>query len=514
MNRTADPSAALSLSTRRKLLKDFAAYAAFALKIRSKDGALKPLVLNEAQRALHIAAERQRRETGRVRLIIVKGRQQGCSTYVQGRFYWRLTHGKHLRGFILTHCADSTAHLFEMAARFHAYCPRLLKPRTGRANARELSFALIDSALSVGTAGAAAVGRGATLQLFHGSEVAFWPNAAEHMAGALQAVPETRGSEIFLESTAQGEGGAFHDLWRRAVLGASEFRPVFLPWFRHGEYAAPAPPDFTADGDERELTTRYRLNDSQLHWRRLKIAQLGGLALFQREYPCTPEEAFASSGADSVMTPEIVRAAVNRVNPGAEPPAPMIWGLDVARFGDDRSALAKRRGKVLLEPVAAWRGLDTMQLAGLVKSMYDLAPPPEKPTAIWVDAIGLGAGVADRLRELGLPARDVNVAESAAQSDRYRRRRDELWFTARAWLAEPDTRLPEDSALVEELLSPRFSYDSNGHIQVESKEAMAKRGALAGASPDLADAFLLTFAGGLETADWGRALPRERPGLV
>lgn len=515
MNPTEPAKIALSFETRRRLRKDFAAYAAFALMIRTKEGALRPLALNAAQRALHEAAEKQRRETGRVRLIIVKGRQQGCSTYVQGRFYWRLTHAKHQRGFILTHCADSTAHLFEMAARFHACCPKEMRPRTGRANARELSFALIDSALNVGTAGASAVGRGATMQLFHGSEVAFWPNAAEHMAGALQAVPDSPGSEVFLESTAQGEGGAFHDLWRRAVAQDGPFRAVFIPWFWQREYAVPPPRDFAASEEERELASRYTLTNAQLHWRREKIAQLGGLPLFQREYPFTPEEAFASSGEGSVIPPETLRAAVNRAaaGDGGSGSAPVVWGLDVARFGDDRSALAKRQGKILLEPVVAWRGLDTMQLAGLVKSLYDRTPHAEKPASIWVDAIGLGAGVADRLRETGLPAEDVNVAESAAQSERYRRRRDELWFTARAWVAEPDTSLPDDPALIDELLAPRFSFDSSGRIQVESKEAMERRGALGRASPDLADAFVLTFAGGLDSPDWGRTLPIHKPRL-
>jgi hypothetical protein len=502
----ASPAVTLSHETRRRLMRDFAAYAAFALKIRSKDGTLRPLRLNRAQQSLHREAVKQRRETGRVRLIIVKGRQQGCSTYVQARFYWRLTHAKHRRAFILTHCADSTAHLFEMTARFHAHCPPLLKPRTGRANARALSFQLIDSAIGVGTAGAAAVGRGATLQLFHGSEVAFWPNAAEHVAGALQAVPPAEGTEIFLESTAQGEGGAFHDMWRRAVEGASDFRPVFIPWFWQDEYETKPPADFSPLPEERELAKLFALRAGQLYWRRRTIAQLGGLSLFQREYPSTPEEGFAASGEASVMPPDIVRAAVARA---PAPNGPAIWGLDVARFGADRSALAKRRGPALDTPVLSWRGLDTMQLAGMVKSLYDGASGPEKPIRIFVDAIGLGAGVADRLRELGLPAEDVNVAESAAQSERYRRRRDELWFLARAWLAQPNTTLIDDAALIEELLAPRFRYDSNGRIQVESKEAMAKRGGLGGASPDLADALMLTFAGGETAADWSRALPVE-----
>ena len=110
-------------STKAKLRADFCAYAAGCLMIRAKDGAVVPLALNRAQLHIHAELERQRAATGRVRALILKGRHQGCSTYVAGRFYHGATHHEGVRVFILTHEDAATQNLFEMVDRFHARCP-------------------------------------------------------------------------------------------------------------------------------------------------------------------------------------------------------------------------------------------------------------------------------------------------------------------------------------------------------------------------------------------------------
>lgn len=132
-----------------------------------------------------------------------------------------------------------------------------------------------------------------------------------------------------------------------------------------------------------------------------------------------------------------------------------------------------------------------MQTAGMVFDGWLEAA--ERPEEILVDVIGLGAGVVDRLRELGAPVRGVNVGESAAFSERYARRRDELWFMAREWFDRRDCRIPEDPELIRELTAVKYAYQSNGKLKVESKDDMRARGMK---SPDVADAFVLTFAGG------------------
>lgn len=152
----------------RKLRDDFEFFAAHCLKIRTKSGAVVPFKLNRAQKYLHSRLEDQRKATGKVRAIVLKGRQLGASTYIQGRFYWRLWGGKGLKAFILTHEQDATDNMFAMAKRYHENCPPEFQHPTQAANAKELAFAGRDCSYAVATAGSKGVGRSSTLQLFHG----------------------------------------------------------------------------------------------------------------------------------------------------------------------------------------------------------------------------------------------------------------------------------------------------------------------------------------------------------
>ena len=141
-----------------------------------------------------------------------------------------------------------------------------------------------------------------------------------------------------------------------------------------------------------------------------------------------------------------------------------------------------------------------MQLTGAIKAEYDSCL--EKPTEIFVDAIGLGAGVADRLRELNLPAYAINVSESPAMGHHYLNLRAELWYKAKSWLEGRNVRLPRDETLKTELTTLRYTYTSSGRVKIESKADLKRRGV---ASPDSADAFVLTFASEAGTAMGGRS---------
>jgi hypothetical protein len=169
-----------------------------------------------------------------------------------------------------------------------------------------------------------------------------------------------------------------------------------------------------------------------------------------------------------------------------------IWGVDVARFGDDSSALAKRQANRLLEPVKEWKNKDLMQLVGILHDEYINTHEDMQPKEILIDVIGIGAGVVDRMRELGLPARGVNVGEGAASVEKCMRLRDELWWRCREWFQSKDCSIPNDEKLIAQLTSPTYDFHSNGKIVVESKKDMKERSLK---SPDLADALCLTFHG-------------------
>jgi hypothetical protein len=221
---------------------------------------------------------------------------------------------------------------------------------------------------------------------------------------------------------------------------------------------------------------------------------------------------FALADDDTLIPADLVDSAIDRdiVSPEDEE---IVYGVDVARYGTDRTALCKRRGNVVLE-IKSWGGLDLMQTVGTVVNEAKL----DNPTEICVDTIGLGSGVADRLREMGYNVVDVNVAESSAMNPNANKLRDDLWMSVKDWLGTRAVKLPKDDALRQELVAPRYSFTSMGKIVVESKDSMRRRGMR---SPDLADALCLTFAGqaaqvGGRALAWkpGKPLKRSIAGIV
>jgi Terminase RNaseH-like domain len=284
----------VEIRIRSRLRSDFEYYAPRCLKIRTKSGAIEPLRLNSAQRYLHKRLGEQKQQTGRVRALILKGRQQGCSTYTEGRYFHRVTYRPGTRAFILTHMDDATNNLFGMAKRFYEHCPEVVRPSLAASNAKELVFDRLDSGYKVGTAGSKGTGRSDTIQLFHGSEVAYWPNADTHVAGALQAVPDEPGTEVILESTSAGRKGLFFEMCAAAMRGEGEYILIFIPWFWQPEYRKPVPPDFVATSDELAYQAPYKLDLEQIVWRRAKIVELNGVHNFRREYPATAAEAFSA----------------------------------------------------------------------------------------------------------------------------------------------------------------------------------------------------------------------------
>ena len=224
---------------------------------------------------------------------------------------------------------------------------------------------------------------------------------------------------------------------------------------------------------------------------------------------------FPRSDDDTIIPMELLESAKNRdvvFNPDAE----VVWGLDVARFGSDSSVLCKRKVNVVTD-LTRWRNLDLMQLTGAVVAQYEGTDFKERPSEILVDSIGLGAGVVDRLRELGLPARGINVSESPALGQTYLNLRAELWHKAKAWLEKRDCKLPNNEDLIAELATVRYQFTSNGKIKIESKDDIRRRGMK---SPDMADAFVLTFASDAAVASygfkqgWNKPLKRNIRGIV
>lgn len=495
---------------RARLNSDFRYYAPRCLKILTKPDAhgrvgIVPFHFNSAQEYVHKRIEEQKARIGYVRAIILKGRQQGISTYIEGRYYWKTTNHKGEKTYILTHSAEATSNLFGMADRYHKNAPIFVRPHVGRSNAKEMVFDKLDSRYQVSTAGSKGAGRSSTLTNVHGSEVAFWENAASHLGGMLQAVPLAKGTEIVFESTANGIGNVFHKQWLMAERGESDFIAIFVPWFWQMEYVRPVPADFelnlnTEDVPEGELTedeyqAAWRLTNEQIYWRRMKIVELGGgedgFYLFKQEYPSTADEAFQSSASGNSLNKRrfVIKARKSDVSSTGA----LIIGVDPGGEGEggDPTGIIRRRGRRAFNPQLLTK-LNPSQIAALCWRIIR----DEKPLRMFVDVGGLGAGVVSALMEMEntqgvvIP---INFGEAALDPEIYKNRRAEMHWLAKEWLEDiGGANIPDDDAIQGDLLASVIApANALQQRQLRSKDWMRSKGIQ---SPNLADALALTFA--------------------
>jgi len=193
---------------------------------------------------------------------------------------------------------------------------------------------------------------------------------------------------------------------------------------------------------------------------------------------------FPRTGAKQFISSEIVEAAIDR-NVDVPYGTPKIMSVDVARFGDDQTIIARRHGRKL-EDLIKYRGLNTMEVASEVAANIK----KYKPDVVYVDGVGVGGGVVDRLQQLGFNIIEVNAGSSPEHSnkDTHYNKRAEMWDRMRQWLDNAD--IPDDRDLRDDLIGIEYGYDNKMRLQLEKKEDMKKRGL---SSPDCADALSLSF---------------------
>lgn len=204
---------------------------------------------------------------------------------------------------------------------------------------------------------------------------------------------------------------------------------------------------------------------------------------FAREYLCD----FSAAGDDQLISLSDCEEAARRVYTDKDVlDAPKILGVDPARFGDDRSVIFKRQGLQAFTPLV-YRGIDNMDLAARVAAQIE----QWQPDAVFIDS-GAGAGVIDRLRQLGYDVTEVPFGGKATMPNLFVNRRAEMWWGMKEWL-DLGGAIPNDNALKQELATPIYWFDSAGRKVLEPKDEIKKR-LQGGGSPDMADALALTFA--------------------
>lgn len=510
---------------------DFRRFAREVIRIRTKSGDLEPLILNAAQEILHNAAEEQLADEQWVRLAGLKGRRQGFSTYVASRGYWRSTLWDRQKVYILSHEMASSNVLFDMVALMqqkHAF-----PPQVGTDNAKELEFVKRGSSYQVATAGQKAGGRGGAITFFHGSEAAWWTNAADHFAASVQGVDEVHGvwgvlwrepvrplpfeqgigeiygwvkapSEIWLETTSAGPTGEFWKRYTDAMKGIGRYRSVFVPWTAQleyseiGDYVAMSEPEEEGEISEVEYQEIHKLTDAQMLWRRAKIHELGSIGKFRQEYPIDVTEAFAAADIEGVfIKPALVLRARKRTMD--DPDAPLIIGVDPAGSGGDRFAIAFRRGDKILK-VMHRNKLEHDEAISWLSSIID----EYKPNRMCVDRGSMGQNIVSALRNLNKRYADIVKGIDFGGTSRSKQamptragpwnRRAEMYGDFKDWLNQGGA-IPDDDDLASDISGPKQKWRANNDWLLESKTEMKARGLR---SSDLSDACVLTFA----TREW------------
>jgi len=480
----------------RRWARDMPLYSRQMLKIRPEEGRQKPFVFNRPQRYLHERVEQQKKNTGKVRALVLKGRQCGSSTYIGARGFHRAVFNRGMRTFILTHKGCATNNLFIIVKRYYDSLPPRMRPQTRHNNQKALVFHELDSSYGVATARSESPARSETIQFFHGSEVAFWPNAESNGVEAMAAVPDKPGTEILFETTPNGME-YFHSLWESAKT--SGFERIFLPWYwMEDKYRVAVPEGFSITEDEAREKDVYGLDLEQVAWMRSWIAKAGadGRWRFDREFPLSAELAFQTSATNQLIKPEWILDAIRR--PPPPPEGPPVYGVDPAGGGRDNTAIVKRTGR-RMEIVEVMDTDDLMRIAGRCKVIMEKDPS----AIIHIDKGGLGLGIISRLNELRIRHVAVNFGDPVRKGD-YDLRSDasdgptqmaynvraKMWSAMRDWFAQQSPSVPNSGPLQRDLGMPRYWYDSEGRLHLEAKKEIIKR---LGRSPDLGDALALTF---------------------
>lgn len=494
------------------------------LVIQLKSGQIAPFRFNLAQRYLHAKLEKQRRERGWVRAIVVKGRQQGISTYIEARDFHQVVRHRGLSAFILAHEAKATDHLFNMARRFYKNMNPALRPALDRDNPREMTFPGMETGYAAATAGNEDAGRSCTSQVVHWSEVAYCDNAYAIQDSMMQGVALIPGTEVILESTANGPIGLYYDMCMAAMRGEGDFIFVFIPWFWQEEYEREDCGEELTEEEEKfrlqyfadpfpfaALPISAAAARRKVLWRRAKIFELAplnplvGAAKFRAIYPSNPVEAFLSTAVGEIRADAIMSARALDRGIALDPLMPRIGGCDPAGKGkkSDRTVFAIRQGRVLDKVIRVARMTAPELLGRAIRIIEE-----ENLDKLFVDN-GYGEALVDHLcaAHYDRVVAGVWFNQNPDAPDKYTNKRSEIVLTAADWVNEGGVSLPNgkevevvrgrewvcggDEIHADLACLPMHKETADGVRYVEPKEVLIKN---LGRSPDILDALALTFA--------------------
>lgn len=451
------------------------------LQIPSKEGKVVRLHLNSAQKKVMEVVHRQLETTGKIRLVIIKSRQQGITTLCHAIMMWRMMAKQHSSVLIMANSQKNLEqhHFKNFTKMTEAFGEDMLCPIK---NVTAKSFDFFLSHAVGGWANTKGGMRGFTFMSAHLTEIDYYNDFDECMQTVFPCIPDVEGSCILIESTSSGLDGNLHQLYKKS-LG---FEFLFLPWYEQSEYSLPSdfPPMLTEE--QQRMQAQYNLTDEQMNWYCQKEKELGSHLRMQHEYPCCIEDCFAFSDDQTyVFDYKLIERAVQTV-PQSNRGFRLILGIDPARINDN-VAMVWRRGQNV-ERIVCFKppcGDDDLLWERVVREIR-----AHFPDDIYVDVGGIGGNVPYILRSLGIDTyiREVYFNESPENKSMYHDKRAEMYANAKAWLKR-GAHIPDNKDFINELRTIKYNPNSPKFRLVEKSEIKKNLKH----SPDIADAFVLTF---------------------
>ncbi len=282
-----------------RMKQDFPGYCKRCLRIKTKEGSVEPFSLYYTQLRVYKEIVKLSQAGKPVRIIILKARQQGMSTFSQAWLAHKAFTGKGQNCLTIAQNLDMAGELFGKIEMMYSLLPEWAKPeKDSRTRGKRLALAAPNhSLLYVDTAENRDAGRSGTFQHVHATEIPLWPDAKRTMDGLLQSVPNKPGTSVIVESTAKGMGDYFHQMWSLSCEGETGFTPVFIPWFDHPEYEREPIEGETVPDWVKEVEDKFKLPRSRTVWYFDKYKDLGlDRDILGQEYPSDATDAFISSG--------------------------------------------------------------------------------------------------------------------------------------------------------------------------------------------------------------------------
>ncbi len=277
------------------------------LRVRDREGGLRPLKANAAQRAF----EQERGQHN----IVLKARQMGITTWVAARFFLKTITTPGVLSVQVAQTREAAEGIFRMVQRFWECLPEEMRKgplRRSRANVGQMCFPGLDSEFRILSAGDEGAGRGLTIQYLHCSELSRWPGDAQETLAGLRAALAPHG-ELVMESTPNGACGCFYEEWGRAATNGTVRH--FFPWWKESAYVSDAVTNFTAA--ESALMEAHGLTAQQIGFRRGLEANFRRLRA--QEFAEDAESCFKASGECCFEVAAVERRLATAPEPTGEP---------------------------------------------------------------------------------------------------------------------------------------------------------------------------------------------------